>query len=60
LSKGPTNMAGHIREPDPSWKPASLCPKADAMIVEIFTASEKPMAAAEIIAAVSDGFSKWK
>ena len=60
IAKELTEMAGQIRELDPSWKPNSLRPKADARIVEILTASEKPMTADEIIAAVGESFSKWK
>ena len=53
-------MASQIRELDPSWKPASLRPKADARIVEILTANEKPMSADEIIKAVGNVFTPWK
>ena len=49
-----------IRELDPSWKPASLKPKADAKIVEILTANEKPMTVDEIVLAVGGMFSPWK
>ena len=49
-----------IRDLDPSWKPASLKPKADTKILEILTASERPMTAEEILAAVGNAFSKWK
>lgn len=53
-------MAGQIRELDPSWKPAPLKPKAEAKIVELLTAKERPMTADEIQAALSNTFSKWK
>jgi hypothetical protein len=49
-----------IRELDPSWKPASLRPKADAKIVEILTTNEKPMTMDEIVQAVGGMFSPWK
>lgn len=49
-----------IRDLDPSWKPASLRPKADARIVEILTANERPMTVDEILAAVGNTFTKWK
>jgi capsular polysaccharide biosynthesis protein len=55
-----TNMATQIRELDPSWRPVSLRPKADAKIVEILTANEKPMTADEIIKAVGNVFTPWK
>lgn len=48
-----------IRELDPSWKPASLNPKADEKIRELI-AAKGPMTEAEILAAVGDTFSKWK
>ena len=48
-----------IRELDPSWKPASLNPKADDKIREL-TAANGPMTEAEILAAVGDTFTKWK
>lgn len=49
-----------IRELDPSWKPASLRPKADDKITEILTASGSPMTTEEIVAAVGTMFSPWK
>ena len=49
-----------IRDLDETWKPASLKPEADAKIVEVLTASEKPMSADEIIQAVGSVFSPWK
>lgn len=49
-----------IRDLDPSWKPNSLRPKADAKIVEILTASERPMTPEEIVQAVGGMFSSWK
>src|SRR6185369_11265606 len=60
LTKELANMAGQIKELDASWKEASLRPKADAKIVEILTANEKPMSVDEIIKAVGDVFSPWK
>ncbi len=60
MAKELTDMATQIRELDPSWKPASLRPKADAKIIEILTANEKPMTADEIVKAVGDVFSPWK
>jgi hypothetical protein len=41
-------------------QPASLRPKADAKIIEILTANEKPMTADEIVKATGDAFSPWK
>jgi hypothetical protein len=49
-----------IRDLDPSWKPNSLRPKADAKITDILTANERPMTAEEIIQAVGGVFSPWK
>ena len=49
-----------IRDLDPSWKPNSLRPKADAKITEILMANERPMTADEIIQAVGGVFSPWK
>jgi hypothetical protein len=49
-----------IRDLDPSWKPASFRPKADAKIAEILTANERPMTVEEILAAVGNTFTKWK
>src|SRR4051794_30523239 len=43
-----------IRELDPSWKPASLKPRAEAKILEIITANEEPMTADEIMKAVGN------
>jgi len=60
VAKELTDMASQIRELDPSWKPASLRPKADAKIVEILTANEKPMTAEEIVKAVGNVFTPWK
>jgi hypothetical protein len=53
-------MVRQITELDPTWKPASLKPKADAKIAEIIAANGKPMDEAAIIAAVGDTFTKWK
>src|SRR6266478_4436371 len=60
VAKELTEMAGQIRELDPTWKPASLKPKADAKIMEVLTANEKPMTVEEILLAVGDTFTKWK
>jgi len=60
MAKELNDMASQIRDLDPSWKPASLRPKADAKIVEILTANEKPMTADEIVKATSDVLSPWK
>src|SRR5690348_10728523 len=60
LTKELADMGSQIRELDPSWKPGSLRPKADAKIVEILTASEKPLTADEIIKEVGGVFSPWK
>jgi uncharacterized protein YukE len=58
---GELNETGkQIRELDPTWKPASLKPKADTKIAEIITAHGKPMTAEEIIQAVADVFTPWK
>lgn len=53
-------MEAQIRELDPSWKPASLRPKAEYKIMEILTAKAQPMAVEEIIQAVGDLFTPWK
>jgi len=45
---------------DPSWKPSSLRPKADAKIVEILTARERPMTVDEIVKELRGLFSSWK
>ena len=55
-----TGVASQIRELDQSWRPASLKPKADAKIMEILTAAERPMAVDEIVQAVGGLFSPWK
>ncbi len=60
MAKELTDMASQIRDLDPSWKPASLKPKADAKITEILTANERPMTTDEIIQAVGGVFSAWK
>jgi hypothetical protein len=60
IAKELTDTASQIRDLDPSWKPASLKPKADAKITEILTANERPMTADEIIQAVGGVFSPWK
>lgn len=49
-----------IRGLDPSWKPASLRPKADDKIMEILTANDRPMSAEEIVQAMGGLFSPWK
>lgn len=60
IAKELTDTANQIRELDPSWKPVSLRPKADAKIVEILTSNEKPMTVDEIVQAVGGLFSPWK
>lgn len=60
IAKELSDMANQIRELDPSWKPASLRPKADTRIMEILTANEKPMTTEEIVKAVGNVFSPWK
>ena len=60
IAKELTEMATQIRELDPSWKPASLRPKADAKIAEILTSNERPMTADEIVKAVGNVFTPWK
>lgn len=55
-----TDLAAQIRDLDPSWKPASLKPKADAKIGDILAASERPMTVDEIVEAVGGLFSPWK
>jgi hypothetical protein len=58
---GELNETGkQIRDLDPTWKPASLKPKADDKIREIITAHGSPMTAEEIIQAVGDVFTPWK
>jgi len=58
---GELNETGkQIRELDPTWKPASLKPKADDKIREIITAHGSPMTAEEIIQAVGEVFTPWK
>lgn len=48
-----------IRELDPSWKPASLVPKADDVIRGLI-AEKGPMTEAEIITALGDRYTRWK
>ena len=60
MLKEVTAMATQIRELDPAWRPQPLRPRADTKIMEILTASERPMTVDEIQAAVGNGFSKWK
>lgn len=60
ITKELTDMASQIRELDPTWKPASLRPKADAKIAEILIANEKPLTADEIVKAVGNVFTPWK
>jgi hypothetical protein len=55
-----TETETQIRDLDPSWKPNSLRPKADAKITEILTANERPMTVDEIVQAVGGMFSPWK
>src|SRR6266481_4961311 len=57
IAKELNDTATQIRDLDPSWKPTSLRPKADAKIVEILTASERPMTTDEIVQAVGGLFS---
>ena len=49
-----------IRELDPSWKPASLRPKADEKIAEVIKAGGSPMTVEAIVQAVGTLFSPWK
>jgi hypothetical protein len=49
-----------IRGLDPTWKPASLRPKADEKIMEVLSASGQPMTAEQIVQAVGGVFSPWK
>lgn len=49
-----------IQELDPSWKPASLRPKADDKIVEVISANGSPMTQEQIVQAVGSAFSPWK
>jgi hypothetical protein len=49
-----------IRGLDPTWKPASLRPKADDKIIEVLTANGEPMTAEAIVQAVGGVFSPWK
>ncbi|MGA9452723.1 MAG: hypothetical protein WBW41_15425 [Verrucomicrobiia bacterium] len=49
-----------IRDLDPSWKPASLRPRADDKILEILASHDSPMTVEQIIQAVGSVFSPWK
>jgi hypothetical protein len=49
-----------IRELDPTWKPASLRPKADEKIMEVLSTNGQPMTAEAIVQAVGSVFSPWK
>jgi hypothetical protein len=49
-----------VKELDPTWKPASLRPKADDKIMEVITANGQPMTAEAIVQAVGSVFSPWK
>jgi hypothetical protein len=49
-----------IRDLDPTWKPASLRPKADDKIIEVLSTSGQPMTAEAIVQAVGGVFSPWK
>ena len=49
-------METQIRELDPSWKPASLRPKADDKIMEVLIANGQPMTVEQICEAMGDGF----
>jgi hypothetical protein len=53
-------MEAQIRELDPSWKPASLRPKAEDTIMEILTANGGGMTVDEICQSVGDLFTPWK
>lgn len=55
-----SDMAGQIRELDPSWKPASLRPKADDQIKSAIESNGKPMTIEEILSAVGNTFTKWR
>jgi hypothetical protein len=60
MAKELTDMAGQIRELDPSWKPASLRPKADDQIKSAIESNGKPMTIEEILSAVGNAFTKWR
>ena len=45
-------VAGQIRDLDPTWKPEPLKAKAETKIAEILTANGQPMSAEEIVKAV--------
>jgi DNA-directed RNA polymerase subunit F len=49
-----------IRNLDPTWKPASLRPKAEDRITAILTEKGQPMTPEEIVQAVGDLFTPWK
>jgi hypothetical protein len=49
-----------VRELDPTWKPASLRPRADDKIVEVITTNGSPMTVEQILSAVGSIFTPWK
>lgn len=49
-----------IKDLDPTWRPPSLRPKADAKIVELLTAKGQPMTQDEIMKELGGTFSNWK
>lgn len=49
-----------VKALDPTWKPASLRPRADDKIMEVLTAHDSPMTVEQIIQAVGNTFSPWK
>lgn len=53
-------VESEIRGLDPTWKPASLRPKADDKIMEVITANGQPMTVEAIVQAVGSVFSPWK
>src|SRR5208283_4366761 len=53
-------METEIRSLDGNWKPEPMKPKAETKIAEVITAHGSPMAAEEIIQAVSGLFTPWK
>ena len=53
-------LEAEIRELDPTWKPASLRPKAETKIAEVITANGQPMTLEQIVQQVGTVFSPWK
>ena len=60
IAKELTDTANQIRDLDPSWRPASLTPRAVDKIREIIAANGAPMGEAEILKVVGNVFTPWK